>query len=30
VGQVMKAMKGKANPPLVNKMVRDALARSHD
>ena len=28
VGQVMKAMKGKANPPLVNKLVRDALARS--
>ena len=28
VGQVMKAMKGKANPSLVNKLLRDALARS--
>ena len=28
VGQVMKAMKGKANPSLVNKLVRDALAES--
>ena len=28
VGQVMKAMKGKANPALVNQLVRDALART--
>ena len=28
VGQVMKAMKGKANPSLINKLLRDALARS--
>ena len=26
VGQVMKAMKGKANPPLVNELVRKALS----
>jgi aspartyl-tRNA(Asn)/glutamyl-tRNA(Gln) amidotransferase subunit B len=28
VGQVIKAMKGKANPALVNKLVRDALAQA--
>ena len=28
VGQVMKAMKGKANPALVNKLLRDRLSRS--
>jgi len=28
VGQVMKATKGKANPQLANKLVREALERA--
>jgi Asp-tRNA(Asn)/Glu-tRNA(Gln) amidotransferase B subunit len=28
VGQVMKATQGRANPQLVNQLVREALARA--